>query len=414
MPLRQRDPLLPTLAIVALFAALAAWHLGIPSKMYFDEIHYVPAARKMLAHQRANVEHPLLAKEAIAAAIALLGDRPWAWRLPSLLAGILGLFAFARALWWATHRRFATIAGTILLASDFAWFIQSRIAMLDMVMAALAMVALWQVAAALDRPKPRLRLALGGTCIGLAVGAKWSVVPALALLGLAMVATHLLTRARAPFRGVSLAEILFWFASWPLAVYWATFLPGAFWHDAPLPIADIVAWHRAMLALQDSVVAHHPYQSVWYQWIVNWRAIWYLYEPIDGAQRGIVLIGNPFTMLAGLPALLWCLWAALRHRQWQPSAALALYAVSLAMWALSGKPVQFYYHYLLPGTFLMMALALALDALWRTRHPARWLAPATLALSCAVFAWFHPIIAAAPLHHGRDSFEHWMWLASWR
>jgi dolichyl-phosphate-mannose--protein O-mannosyl transferase len=414
MPTAERDPLLPTLAIVALFAALAAWHLGIPSKMYFDEIHYVPAARKMLAHQRANIEHPLFAKETIAAAIALLGDRPWAWRVPSLVAGTLGIFAFARALWWSTRRRFAAIAGTILLATDFAWFIQSRIAMLDMVMAGLAMVAFWQTAAALHGPKPRLRLALAGTCIGLAVGAKWSVVPAVALLGVALVATRLLTRGYAPFRGVSLAEILFWFASWPLAVYWATFIPGAFWRDEPLPLANIVAWHREMLALQDSVVTRHPYQSVWYQWIVNWRAIWYLYEPVDGAQRGIVLIGNPLTMLAGLPALAWCAWDAVRNRRWQPAAALALYAVSLAMWALSGKPVQFYYHYLLPGTFLMAALALALDALWRVKRPLRWLAPATVALSCGVLLWFYPIIAAAPLHHGRDSFEHWMWLASWR
>jgi hypothetical protein len=31
-----------------------------------------------------------------------------------------------------------------------------------------------------------------------------------------------------------------------------------------------------------------------------------------------------------------------------------------------------------------------------------------------LFGYFYPIIAAAPLHHGTASFEHWMWLASWR
>ena len=78
-----------------------------------------------------------------------------------------------------------------------------------------------------------------------------------------------------------------------------------------------------MLALQASVTKHHPYQSVWYQWIVNWRAIWYLYEFVDGAQRGIVLIGNPFTMLAGLVALGWCGWAG-----W----ALGLAGLGMALW----------------------------------------------------------------------------------
>ena len=428
----ERDPLALSLMITAAFALLAGWHLDIPGKPYFDEIHYVPAARKLLQLVRANVEHPLVAKEAIAAAIALLGDRPFAWRLPSLLCGVLGLFAFGRALWWASQRRFATLAGMVLLASDFAWFIQSRIAMLDMVMAGLAMVALWQVAAAIriardGKPAPaRTRLAIGGLCIGLSIGAKWSVAPVFALLGLGMVASRLLagghqaleTTRAAPVPGLALTELVFWLGSLPLAVYWASFLPAAFYRSDPLAMLHIVDWHRQMIALQDSVVTRHPYQSAWYQWAANWRAIWYLYEPVDGAQRGIVLIGNPLTMLVGLPALGWCLWAAWSRRRWDAAAVIGGYAVSLGMWALSGKPVQFYYHYLLPGTFLMAALALALDALWRGRSPSpwpgRWLAPLVLAGSVGLFGWFHPIIAAMPLHHGIGSFEAWMWLKSWR
>ncbi|MDE2406128.1 MAG: phospholipid carrier-dependent glycosyltransferase [Sphingomonadales bacterium] len=412
--MRDRDPLGWTLALAALFAAMAGWNLGFPAKPYFDEIHYVPAARSLLALVRANVEHPLAGKEAIAASIALLGDRPWAWRLPSLLAGTLGLFGFGRALWWATGRRFAALAGMVLLATDFAWFIQSRIAMLDMVMAGLAMVAFWQVAAAHRSPaQARARLALAGLAMGLAMAAKWSVIPALAVFVPVLLAAQLHPRLR-PFPALRPPEAALWLGSLPLAVYWLSFLPAAFYHDAPLDMARIVDWHREMIALQDSVVTRHPYQSVWYQWAVNGRAIWYLYEPIDGAQRGIVLIGNPLTMLLGLPALAWCLWAGWRRRRPEAALVAALYAASLGFWAVSGKPVQFYYHYLLPGTFLIAALALALDALWRSRGPQRWAAPLVLWLSCALFAWFYPIISAAPLHHGKASFEAWMWLKSWR
>ena len=71
-------------------------------------------------------------------------------------------------------------------------------------------------------------------------------------------------------------------------------------------------------------------------------------------------------------------------------------------------------HYLLPSTFLMGCLALGLEALWRRADRWRWLAPAALALSCAMFAWFYPIISAAPLTEGRLSFAKWMWLDSWR
>ncbi|HWU04558.1 MAG TPA: phospholipid carrier-dependent glycosyltransferase, partial [Novosphingobium sp.] len=321
--LRPRDPLAWHVGIAAAFALLAFWHLGTPSRLYFDEIHYVPAARAMLAGKMANPEHPLLAKTLIAQAIAALGDKPWVWRLPSAIMGVLGLFAFGRALWWAGQARpgggrLASIGGMALLASDFAWFIQSRIAMLDMTMAALGMVALWMLAAALaqrpDAPTTarRWRLAVAGASFGLGIGAKWSLLPVwLAATG-GVLAWRLWQQARharnLPLPGMPVAEILFWLLSVPLMAYWATFWPAFHYATGAISPAGMVPWHQYMLQLQASVIKHHPYQSVWYQWVVNWRAIWYLYEVVDGAQRGIVLIGNPVTMIAGLAALGWCGW----------------------------------------------------------------------------------------------------------
>ena len=401
----QIDPLRWCWAIALAFGAVAGWRLGIPSKMYFDEVHYVPAARALLALSPANPEHPLVGKEAIAAAIWAFGDAPAVWRLPSAVMGTLGLFAFGRALWWATRRRFAALAGMVLLATNFTWMIQSRIAMLDMVMAGFCMTALWQLAFALRCAKPRRHLALAGLCLGLAMGAKWSVVPVVAVVCGAMVAASL----RRPMRGIRLAELLLWLGAVPLAVYWASFGPAFFYHPNPLRAWDVVGWHRYMLQLQASVVKHHTYQSAWWQWAINERPIWYLYERVDGAQRGVLLLGNPFAMLAGLPALGWCLWS----RRAVPLLIAACYAVSLGMWAVDGKPVQFYYHYLLPGAFLMAALALALDALWRQPKWWRWGAPLAVAVPAGMFVWFWPIIAATPLA-GPGGFADWMWLPSWR
>jgi dolichyl-phosphate-mannose-protein mannosyltransferase len=423
-PAPQRDPLGWTIAIALAFLALC-WHrLGIPSKIYFDEVHYVPAARKLLQLVRANPEHPLLGKEAIAAAIALLGDRPLVWRIPSALFGALGLFAFGRALWWASGRRFAVVAGLILLATNFMWFIESRIAMLDMVMAGLAMTALWQFAAATRLPprQARSRLAATGVCLGLALGAKWSVAPIALLLGLAFVGLRLKAHGRRCFRhsdsgpvaGISLMEAAFWLGTVPLAVYWLTYLPAFFYaKDAVDPWAPL-AWHRYMLQLQDSVTRLHPYRSVWYQWVGDWRAVWYLYEPVDGAQRGILLLGNPFSMLAGLPAVLWCLWAGVWRKRNDALACALLYIATLGLWVVSGKPIQFYYHYLLPATFLMACLALALDAVRLRGGPWRWLPLGALAISGGMFVYFYPIISAAELHGGKQSYVQWMWLRSWR
>jgi len=419
----EQDPADRCAVLAVFFLTLVWWRLGVPSQIYFDEVHYVPAARKLIDGVRVNAEHPMFGKTVIAAALSLLGDQPLYWRVPSALFGALGLFGFSRLVWFASGRRWAAIFTTVLLATDFLWFVQSRIAMLDMIMAGLGICALWQFAAACRLPhQARWRLALSGLLLGLSLGSKWSIAPAAALPGLAFLALRirqhgkrfLTARGGAPIEGMSLLEGGVWLGLLPLCAYWLTFWPAFAWHPNPVDPWHPIAWHRFMLKLQDSVVKLHPYRSVWYEWIGNWRAIWYLYKPVDGVQRGIVLIGNPFTMYAGLAALGWALWQGIRSRRADLLAFVALYAASLGMWAVSGKPIQFFYHYLLPSTFMMGALALALDALWQRKDNWRWTAPAALAISCAMFAWFYPIISAAPLCCGRPSYVEWMWFHSWR
>ncbi|MGE3692465.1 MAG: phospholipid carrier-dependent glycosyltransferase [Novosphingobium sp.] len=423
-PAPQRDPLIWCIAIALAFLGLV-WHrLGIPSKIYFDEVHYVPAARKLLQWEMVNTEHPMLGKQILAAAISLLGDKPLSWRIPSALFGAFGLFAFGRLIWHASHRRFATLAGMFLLATSFAWFIQSRIAMLDMFMAAFGICGLWQVAVALNRPARRARwhLLAAGVLFGLSMGVKWSMAPAVALPGLAMLALRFRDHGRRfivesgtrPLPGIALWEAGIWIGLVPLAIYWATYMPGFLMPKNPIDPLQPLAWHRYMIRLQDSVTALHTYRSIWPDWVVNWRAVWYLYQEVDSAQRGVLLIGNPFSMLAGLSALLWCLWAGLWRRRHDALAFAGLYLALLSLWIVSEKPIQFYYHYLMPGTMLMACLSLGLDDLWNRGGRWRWFALSALGLAGAMFVWFYPIISAAMLHNGKDSYAQWMWLAGWR
>ena len=186
-PDHPRDPLAWNALIALAFLALAAIHLAIPSRAFFDEVHYVPAARTLLALSHpVNVEHPLFGKEMIALGIALFGDRPLGWRIFPVLFGTLGLFAAMRGLWFARGTRFASIGGGILLATDFLWFVMSRIAMLDVFMASLVLVALWALAGALrENENGRWRLAVAGVALGLAMAAKWNAAPLAVLPGIA-------------------------------------------------------------------------------------------------------------------------------------------------------------------------------------------------------------------------------------
>ncbi len=419
-PDHPRDPIGWSAAIAVVFFVLCIVRIAIPGTPYFDEVHYLPAARALLdGSEYLNREHPLLGKEILALGIALLGDNPWGWRLFPALAGTGALYAFMRALWFASLSRFAAVAYGVLLASGFALFVHSRVAMLDVFFVAFLALALWQCAAAVREPETgRRRLAIAGVAIGLSMAAKWNAVPLAVVPGLAFFAARLAagrrrlftSRRGIPVPGVSLLEAALWLGLVPLAVYAATFLPAYGFDKGALQPGGLIELHRQIVALQESVVEPHPYQSRWPEWLFNLRAIWYLYEPVDGAQRGILLIGNPLTMLLGLPAMVWAIWRGVGGDRAALSVAV-LYAVSLGFWMVVNKPVQFYYHYFLPSCFLLAALALALDEL--RRRGWRRLTTATLLASVALFAWFYPILSAAPLA-GEQSFAFWMWLDGWR
>ena len=439
--LNRPDPMVPIVLITAAFFLLGLCRLAIPSKTMFDEIHYIPAARRLIdLTRRLNPEHPLLGKEAIAIGIRLFGDHPFGWRFPNLVLGTAGLFAAGRAMWWASRDRLAAILVTLLIATDFIWFIMARIAMLDMAMASMLALALWQWALACqphwaDRRGGRVHLVLAGLFFGLSLGGKWNgaplrVVPGLlfawqraAALDLGKTVRRgtwpvraralwqwLITPRAGPVRGVSLIEAALWLGLWPFAVYLATFAPAFFYQVQPMHLDGLIAWQRYMLKLQDSVIKPHRYMSRWWQWIFNLRPIWFLYERVDGAQRGVFMLGNPFTMIAGLPALAWCVRAGWR-KEALPALIALLYALSLVFWAINGKPVQFYYHYELAASFLMAALALALSRLWQAGR--RGWVRAALVITLMVFVGFYPIISAGPLP-GRKSYLDYMWLKSWK
>src|ERR1700753_1763974 len=87
------------IATVLFLGAHLALLIGIsnPDKFYFDEVHYVPAARQMLEpvmpRPMLNRMPPPLAKQMIALSIRIFGDNPLGWRYPATLFGALALVA---------------------------------------------------------------------------------------------------------------------------------------------------------------------------------------------------------------------------------------------------------------------------------------------------------------------------------
>ncbi len=421
MPIKARDPMGWCLALAGTFAIICAVRLQIPSDLFFDETHYIPAARELAKDGLfLNREHPPLGKQLLASGLDWFGDHPLGWRIAPYVAGILAFFSAMRAMWFASGERFATLAFGALLASGFILFVQTRIAMLDIFMAAFLALVSWQFAAALREPETaRWRLAIAGAALGAAMASKWNAVPLAMLPGLVFAIARLSAGRRRliastrglPVPGISLAEAFVWLGIVPLTVYALCYSALSGLENGPFQSAGLIALHANMLELQTQVLKAHPYQSTWAEWVFNLRGIWYLYEVVDGAQRGVLLIGNPLTMLLGIPALIWCGVSGALQRHWARLAMALGYSVALGLWVFAEKSVQFYYHYFLPSFFLLGALALMLDALWQSGH--RRIAGGVVLASVAVFAAFYPILSAAALS-GPSSFENWMLLDSWR
>ncbi|MGB3795594.1 MAG: phospholipid carrier-dependent glycosyltransferase, partial [Alteraurantiacibacter sp.] len=206
-----------------------------------------------------------------------------------------------------------------------------------------------------------------------------------------------------------------WLGLVPLAVYAATFWPYLFWQVPSGEVGGMMDIHRQMLAMQTQIPEPHPYQSHWWDWIINRRAIWYLYEPVDAAQRGVMVIGNPVTMLAGLAALGWCAWTGWQSRRdavrWDAIGVVVVFIASLALWIVAPKAIQFYFHYFLPAMALSAALALGVEHLWqRGQQTLAWVIG--LSVLAAFIYWF-PILTAAPLDDPQD-FLRWAWTQGWR
>src|SRR6201999_91498 len=85
-------------------------------------------------------------------------------------------------------------------------------------------------------------------------------------------------------------------------VYLLTFWPAFFYRNDPMTLGGLFGFQIEMFNTQRGHMAPHPYQSVWWQWILILRPIWYLFEKDQDRYRAVLLVGNPLVYWGGLAA----------------------------------------------------------------------------------------------------------------
>lgn len=407
-------PILTATAIGSAAQFLFTLNISRPGILLFDEVHYVRAARILLSLDApTNIEHPLLGKILIALGIKLFGDNQYGWRILSTVAAtavVLGVFWI---LWVLFHRVRPAVVGAVLAMLNFTIFIQARIGMLDGFMAAFLVLAILSLLRSAYAPPDRVwrHWIAGSVLLGLAVGVKWAAAPYVAWAAIALLTVRWrdARKGGAHWRGMETVPALATLGLVSILVYLLSFAPAFFYAHDPMTLGKLLPFQWTMYQQQTQVLPPHPYQSSWWTWPLMVRPIWYLYEVVDGAQRGILLIGNPAILWGGLIAVGYCLWAGWRRGAAKLGGAAAIWLASLLIWAIIPKSLGFFYYYYPSTIFLCLALAATLDDL-RLRHP-HW-DEAFVAISAGLFVLFYPILSAAALP-GAQAFRYWMWFPSW-
>jgi len=411
---------------------------------YFDEIYHPRTALEHLENiYPYEVSHPPLGKLILSIGIWLFGMVPFGWRFMGTLFGVLMLpilYVFLKNLFGKTAVAFC---GTCLFAFDFMHLVQTRIATIDTYGVFFILVSYYFMYRWLSVPSgTKLRksvfpLFLSGLFWGIGCASKWTVVYAgvglavLWLLGLIFKGREWLRATGSTGRprfslhvlGTVVLSVIF-FVAVPVCIYVASYIPyvtaAAAYHDAPVTFNYLwsIVWDNQvfMLTYHQGVHTPHPYESNWYQWIVDGRPILYYrdldYSQTQGVKSLFASFNNPMVSWTGLMAFFALIVQMIRRKSGRALFILIAILSQFVPWLPIGRTL-FAYHYFPTVLFLVFAIAYLMnDMLTRKRNGYRLAVYGFTGVTAALYALFYPALIGlyTPLWYNDILLR---WLPSW-
>lgn len=396
---------------------------------YFDEIYHPRNASEIAngAIMYATV-HPLFGTNLIALSIKLFGMHPLAWRIPGVIAGILIVPVFYAIGKLLFQRRSLAAAAAILCAGDFMHLATSRIATLEPFSVLFILLMFYHMLKYYytsfydtSLKKTLKTLLFCGILMGIAIATKWTAC--YSAVGLAVILfSNLFRRMYEYFKAKKALQHLdelsdseshealmirdfFWKKFWitiaccvvffiviPVIIYWITYLPDRVWKTDSWSIANVWKQNLYMYNYHKNLQATHPYSSVWYQWIIDARPIWYSFTTdAEGLKHSISCFSNPLLTWLGLPVFAYTFIHLIMKRERDAWVIMVGYLTAFLPWLLVTRCV-FAYHFYPSSCFLILMIvyvfAKIIDQKW-----GKWFIGIYLAAYLILFFAFLPATA---------------------
>lgn len=388
---------------------LFIFQIGAIPHLYFDELHYVPSATQWLhGVPTRNIEHPLLAKLIMAFFIKIFGDNYIGWRLGSVLFGSASLvLVYQMSLHIFKQKSLAILVGFYSLF-NFWFFVQSRVAMIDVFMVVFflaALLAQWHF----YESQRKKDFYLSAFFWGCALACKWSIFIFFIPCSLAL----FLQLWKLKKGKVFLREVFCFFLG-TFGVYYASFIPYLFIEgEAKLQWYEIfITMPLRMYELQKSVGGTHIYESKWYTWPLMLRPIWYEFKQFSGENlfQGIQMIGNPLQMVLGILSCFGILlgWKRITHPLVKE--LFIIFIVSYLAWGLVPRKMTYFYYFFPSAVLYSFLLPMAGQLFLSSRILKIFLLMMVL-ISLGLFVYFYPILSGSYAPEAWRSL--WYWYKGW-
>ena len=342
------------------------------NESYFDEIYHVRNANEIAnGQQMYSFVHPLLGTSIIGLGIKIFGNSPFGWRIMGVIFSTMMLPLLYLIIKELFKKESYAIIGVTLMSVEFMHFTTARISTLEPFSIFFIMLMYYFMFKYYNMDiintklsKQLMCLGLSGAGMGLACATKFTGVYAGIGLGIIFFVklfmeyqtyskTHPSEIKKIIFN--TLLACLILFVAIPLAIYILSFSFIVINKNQPFSIMGVYDQTMGMYDYHKNLNATHPFQSVWYEWILDIKPIWYYYQNNDGIIKTISAYGNPFIFIVGAISMVVTGYYAITKKCKTAILIVISYLAQLLPWIMVTRCV-FIYHYYPSIPFLLLSI----------------------------------------------------------